>query len=664
MQTPRLLPRFAIILAGVVTGFAQPAPRPLTHADFDTWRSLGAPQLSRDGKWLAYSFMPQDADGEVIARELATSRELRVPVGALPPPAAAAGEENPNPEAPPTPRAIRLLLSSDGRYLVANTHPLKADVLAARKAKKKPDEMPKDGLVIVNLASGETTRIAEVKSFAVPSKGGAWLAYSKEAKPEEKKPDDAKPAAKPTEGEPPEEDAADDADQQRGGARAGGRAGVTTATRTYGSDLVLRELASGAERTLPSAVDYTFARDGKTLLYTVSSKTEAQNGAYAVTPGDPAAPVALLSGKGKYSRLTWDREQTQLAFVSDRDDAAAKQPRSKIYHWPRGAKEAVALVAASTPGFPADLAVSDRAAPGFSRDGKKLYVAAGAPPKPTRTAPDEVDRVSADLWRWNDDFVQPMQKVRANQDRNRTYRGVLDLASQRYTQLADATLATVSLSDNGTRALGSDDRTYRHLVDYDGRYTDTYLVDPATGARRELLKKHRGTTPTWSPDGKWVAYYSDKHWHIADTATGTALNLTAKLKTHFWNEQDDRPEPPFSYGGAGWTKDSASFLAYDRYDVWQLFADAPPRSRFACSASSRSTRTTTSAASTRLNRSRCAARAKRRARAGFSARRLMPPPRPRACSGATSATPTPAARRKPTCSSSPRRVSMNFPIST
>ncbi|MEY2877666.1 MAG: hypothetical protein RLZZ15_46 [Verrucomicrobiota bacterium] len=193
MHAPRLLARGASLPAVFVftLGFvaAQPAapqlapppassvaPRPIARTDFDTWRSLGAPHLTRDGRWLAYASMPQDADGDVIARELATGRELRVPVGALPAPAAAPGEENTNPEAPPTPRAIRLLFTSDGRYLVANSHPAKADVLAARKAKKKPEEFPKDGLVIVELASGAITRVADVKSFAVPAKGGAWLA--------------------------------------------------------------------------------------------------------------------------------------------------------------------------------------------------------------------------------------------------------------------------------------------------------------------------------------------------------------------------------------------------------------------------------------------------------------------------------------------------------
>ena len=173
MLAPRLLVRgvcfAAFVFLSVAT--AAPAPRPLVPADFDAWRTVGAPQLTRDGKWLAYSFMPQDADGEVIARELATGRELRIPVGTLPAPASAPPDENTNPEAPPTPRTIRLLFTSDGRFLIANTHPPKADVLAARKAKKKPEEMPRDGLVIVDLASGPDHAPRRNQEFRRPGQG-------------------------------------------------------------------------------------------------------------------------------------------------------------------------------------------------------------------------------------------------------------------------------------------------------------------------------------------------------------------------------------------------------------------------------------------------------------------------------------------------------------
>ena len=56
-------------------------------------------------------------------------------------------------------------------------------------------------------------------------------------------------------------------------------------------------------------------------------------------------------------------------------------------------------------------------------------------------------------------------------------------------------------------------------------------------------------------------------------AEGASRNVTGSLKVAFHDEEDDTPDPPTSYGSAGWTKDSKSFLVYDHYDVWQLFVD-------------------------------------------------------------------------------------------
>lgn len=583
LRLPRLRGLFAVLLLLLVHSLgAQPAPRALAPEDFDAWRSFFTPTLSRDGRWLAYSAMPQDGDGEIVVRNLTTGQERREPVGMLiPPPLTNTDESAPNPEAPPQPRNIRLAFTSDGRFLVSSTHPTKAEITQARKDKKKPEEGPKNGLLIVNLATGETTRVPMVKSFQLPTRGGAWVAYLKEAKPEPAKPEEKKPAAPATEEN--KEDAFADTDQttKRGTTKSGGSSGGSSTTppvKTYGTELILRDLAAATQRSFENALDYSFARDGKTLLYTVGAKTETANGLYAVTPGNDAAPAALLAGKGKYTKLTWDREQAQLAFFSDRDDAAAKTPKAKAYLWSRGAATAFEIVRNETAGPVGTLVLSDKGPLAFTRDGKKLFLPSAPPPKPPRnasTAPADEEKVSADLWRWNDDFVQPMQKVRAGQERNRTYRGVLDLVTKRYTQLADPALATVTLSDDGTRALGSDDRAYRAMVDYDGRYSDYALVDPVTGARRTILEKFRseGGAPQWSPDGKWVAYFQNKHWHALNTADGTSRSLTAAIKTAFWNEQDDRPEPPSAHGTAGWTKDSQSLLVYDRYDVWQVFPD-------------------------------------------------------------------------------------------
>src|SRR6185503_1279446 len=204
------------------------------------------------------------------------------------------------------------------------------------------------------------------------------------------------------------------------------------------------------------------------------------------------------------------------------------------------------------------------------------------------------DKVTADLWHWKDDVVQPMQKVRAGQERNRTYRGVLDIAEKKYVQVASATLRSASFTDDGRRALGFDDSAYRRMVDYDTTYSDVYLIDTLSGAKKLVLKQLRGGFGggggggrggqggpggggggpiQWSPDGRYAFFFQDKHWHVLDANDGSERSLTASLPVSFAEEDDDHPDAPPSYGSAGWTRDSKSFLVHDRYDVWQIFAD-------------------------------------------------------------------------------------------
>ena len=75
-------------------------------------------------------------------------------------------------------------------------------------------------------------------------------------------------------------------------------------------------------------------------------------------------------------------------------------------------------------------------------------------------------------------------------------------------QLADPKLSDVTPSENSQFVLGVDDREYRPLRDYDEGYSDTYLVDGATGNRALLAKKIHGTM-TWIP-GYGYTFVHDK----------------------------------------------------------------------------------------------------------------------------------------------------------
>jgi dipeptidyl aminopeptidase/acylaminoacyl peptidase len=347
--------------------------------------------------------------------------------------------------------------------------------------------------------------------------------------------------------------------------------------KEYGTDLVLRRLSDGNERTLAEALDYSFTKDAKTLVYTVSSKKEETNGIFVVTPGNDASPVELLAGKGKYSRLTWDEDQTQLAFLSDRDDAAAKQPKAKLYYWKRADEKAAELVSTETPGFRAGMVISDRGGISFAQDGSRIFLSVAPPPEPEKEAdaaiPDD-EKVVADLWHWKDDYIQPMQKVRVEQDRNRSYRAVWHLVDKKFVQLADKTMENVTPSRNGLWAIGADDRAYRTAIGYESfsARNDIYLVNTLDGSRKQLLKAMHGSV-VLSPNAKYGLYYDGKNWNTISLPDGKVTNLTAKLGVAFWQEDDDHPDTPPAYGNAGWVKDDKYVLLYDQYDIWQVAPD-------------------------------------------------------------------------------------------
>ena len=552
MAFPRVL--VVLVLLSVQLGLMAQSKRPLSHKDYDSWRTISSQVLSRDGKWLAYAYMPQEDDGELIVRNVATGKEYRQQAGALPPaPVIIPGEQNP--EAEPPRRNLTIRFTSDGAYVVSSYFPNKADTEKARND-RKPE--PKGGVISVRVEDGSATRVADVKSFQVPEKGGAWVALHKES-------------VTPAVAEAPPS-ANNDSDQRRGGAAAG--RGV--ATPQYGSDLILRNLAAGesSDKTFANVTESNFLRDGKLLVYAVGSRKSEDNGVFAVTPGADSTNK-ILAGKGRFSKLAWDREQTQLAFVSNLSES-----KYAAYRWTRGSgAEAAAVVANRADGMPDGMSIVERGAVAFSRDGKKLYVPVGKPTVTApATAPDE-NKVQLDMWHWRDDVVQPMQKIRANTERARTYRGIFHIAEDKFVQVANESIPDLTLTDSGALAIGGDNRAYRRMTDYDGSYSDYFLIDTATGARQLIAKQVRGGgfgggLMQWSPDGKFALFYSAGNWHIVNAADATTRNVTQALGVSFADEEDDTPDPANSYTTAGWSKDSQSAIVYDRYDIWQVFADA------------------------------------------------------------------------------------------
>ena len=561
LRVPAGLLTAALLISAAL---AQTAKRPLTHRDYDGWRSIVGQRLSNDGRFVAYGLFPQEGDGEVVIRSLATGKEQREPAGERPQwTPSATPEEGP----PAQQRGVTIAFSADSRTLVFSTFPARAAVEKARKEKKTGDQAPKDGMVIVDLASGKATRMERVKQFQVPEKAAGYLAFLKEAPETAPNANQQQPK---TEG-----DLDADADQRAGRGGRGGTGGRAGARPEFGTDLVLRNLADGAERTFPEVVEFSLTDDGKQLVYAVGAKDITKNGVFMVRTGSPEAPAALLEGKGKYARLTWDEVQGQMVFLGDRDDAAAKPPKWKLYRWERQAAAASVLASADMPGFRKEFAISDNGGLSISKDGTRVFFACAPPAPEKKDEPADAaaaDKAVVDLWSYKDDYIQPIQKVRAERDRNRSFTAAYLIPEKKIVQLGDRSMADVTPSESAQWVLGTDDRQYRPLADWDEHYADSYVVDATTGRRTLVAKKQRGSL-SWSPAGRYLLAFDGKDWSTISVPDGKTVNLTANLPVKFFNEDADTPGTPGPYGNAGWTKDGRAVLLYDRYDIWRIAPD-------------------------------------------------------------------------------------------
>ncbi len=308
--------------------------------------------------------------------------------------------------------------------------------------------------------------------------------------------------------------------------------------------LVIEKLGAVGKQTIAEVAEFSVAKDGQTIVYATGG------GVYAFSPANWDAPAAaLIEEKGKFAKLAWDDKQSQVAFLNEKS----------LYVWERKPGAARAIASGFVP--------TDKANLVFSKDGARLFFSVAAQ-KPAA----QKEEAGYDLWHWKDDVVQTIQRSRAAAERNRSYRAVVTLADGRARQLGDATLGDVSASETGLYAIGSDDRAYRSMVEYDTRYSDQYLVNTATGERK-LLGKQRAGGYSWSPDGRYAMRFDAKDWHCLNVATGVEVNLTQGIGVNFFNEDYDSPGRPNSYAPPSWTRDGKWILLADRYDVWQVSPD-------------------------------------------------------------------------------------------
>lgn len=555
-----------------------PAKKVLTVEDYTKWRSITGSEISADGNWVTYGLQftntaPADAKPVLHILRLDTNQDVEVP------------------------NATAAVFSADSKWIAYQVDPTGGGrggrggrgaagggTTPAVNDPQAPGTTPGGGaqgrgaapatpaptryVELRNLASGTKQSWQDVQTFSFNATSTHLLLRRRPASTGGGAGRGA--AGGDTGGAP--------APGGGGGNAGGGAAAESTGPR--GVDVTLHNLATNRDQLLGSVGDASFNKAGDLLAYTVDAAVKDANGLFVMDLA--SGRVSALDNDAKsYNRLTWSEDGAAVAVLKGSDVEKMRERDNKLVVFPNvqaamGAAEPAGIVLdpSKAESFPKNWVVSDRAPLIFSDDDKRVFFGMKeqvASPDTRRRGTDEVADV--DIWRTNDERIQSMQIVRADQDRNFTFREAFDVSAGRFVKLADETMRDLDLSQDGRWAVGRDTRGY--ISDYKPAAADFYRVNTTTGERTLMFKNQLTGSGVFgiSPDSKHFLFWKDSKFQEYDLEAGTSRTLGGGAPVNFVDMEFDHPGPKPSYGVAGYSSDGKGVIVQQRYDLWLMPLD-------------------------------------------------------------------------------------------
>jgi dipeptidyl aminopeptidase/acylaminoacyl peptidase len=579
----------ALLLLPALQTLAQ--KKPLDHTVYDGWEAIGERVISNDGKYVAYAVNPQEGDGNLYIQS--TSGDYKIVI----------------------PRGYSVSITEDNMFAICRIRPLYKDTRDARIKKRRPDEMPKDSLAIVALGKAEIVKVPRIKSYKVPDETGTWLAYLLD-----------KPVPEVNRPRTPDSltrintmlsmadsliRVADSIRNKANLAKTNGMSVLQPARTTRpaarpatepveeGTELVLKNLLTGEERRFTLVKDYFFNKAGTVLLIETTRKNGDESSAALLTKlnlkNNSSAVIFKRFNEAKSYRM--DEAGTQVAFVAERDSSSkALQKFYKLYYYKDGMDSARLLADNKTSGVPANWTISDNAnSVVFSKSGTRLFLGT-LPIWPVRdTSVPEIDRVSVDVWHYNDDYIQPVQSRNMNNELRRGYTAYYDMSANKVVQLANEKIRTVVPTQEGDGAVfyGVSDFGKRVATQWQGfSLNDVYKVNPTTGASEVIRKDLKGGNLQPSYTGKYLLFFDEKtqQYFVYNNNSQQLYQVAKDIKVALGDEENDVPDDPNAYGIVKWSEGDQYVYVYDRYDIWQV--DPEGKAASVCLTAGRKDKTT------------------------------------------------------------------------
>jgi dipeptidyl aminopeptidase/acylaminoacyl peptidase len=476
----------------------------LDHTVYDSWQSIRETSLHPQGKYIVYAIVPQEGDGTIIIRNVKTGNELSIA------------------------RATQAVFTENGEYLVAKIKPSFVETRKAKIDKKKADEMPKDSLVIVELATSAIQKIPSVKSFQLAEHGNDMMVYLKDKKGDINK---------------------------------------------EGSDLVMRDLSSAKEKTYSNISQYLIHPKAMgVVMYQVKTK-QKESQILLATIADTNTKV-LTKQVYTATNFIWDEEGKQLAYLVEKDSAdKALQKNYYLAYYTPSLETAVSIFDKSNNAIPASYTIGGDRKMKFSKSGNKLEFGI-QPILPLKdTSLPEFERVSVDIWHYNDPIIQPAQLKALESTLKSTELVIINTQNKNASYLGkirDRDLMITAEGD-GAIAYATIDSSYLLASQWQGfSLKEIYVIQTNNGERKLIQKQWKGNLLSPSYDGNYLVYYDEpqKKYFAYNATTGKTIQIAKDIKTSLFDEENDMPDDPNAYGIAKWMDNNHEVLMYDKYDIW------------------------------------------------------------------------------------------------
>jgi dipeptidyl aminopeptidase/acylaminoacyl peptidase len=551
----------ALLFACSLTAQTKLPPSPADYGQWETLVETGggggrggatAGGLSPDGKWLAYGITRSNGNNEIRATNIAAGATKTVAFGTQP------------------------AFSSDSGWLAFSI-----GYSETQADRMRADNRPvQNKLGLLNLATSEQTVVDSIQSFAF-SPDGTWLAMRHYGA------DGGGGAA---------------AGGRGGGGGRGGRGGRGGGgadgedDNTPGATLILHQLSTGRDTAFGNISEFAWEdrkHHGNLLAMAISTGDKTGN-AIQLFDTKSASLRVLDSSPSTYSNLTWRKDSADLAALKSKSDDKHDGATYLALAWTNLGEPSEALRTydpTTDAKFPAGMRTVTFRRPSWSEDGNTIFIGLSdwydKPPAPRRggrgansestgdAAAAADDQPTVDVWHWRDTEVMAHQVKNAAQNRRRNLLAAWHVDSGSLVQLGKELTEQVTPLKHSNLAYDAEWKEYAMDRSIGRPAADIYLVDTKTGQRSKI--KDKLTEDHYlqaSPGGHYLLYLENDQYWVVNVTTRSTVNITKNVKTSFVDQESDatvKQKPPF--GVAGWTRNDADVILYDKFDLWRISAD-------------------------------------------------------------------------------------------